>query len=71
VTPVGATDIQIAAQTGMAPTAACPALLCTTTQVFTPGAACNTLDYDDTGTPKSHIVKFRRNGAQVCAQLLQ
>jgi len=71
LTPVGGAQIQIAAQTGIAPNAACPGLLCMTTQVFTPGAACDNVSFVDTGTPKAPIVKFRRNGGQVCAQRLQ
>jgi hypothetical protein len=70
VTPIGGTQIQIAAQTGISPAATCPALLCTATQIFTPGAACDGVSYDDAGTPKAIVVRFRRNGAQVCGQLL-
>jgi hypothetical protein len=71
LTPVGGAQIQIAAQTGITPNATCPGLLCMTTQVFTPGAACDNVSFVDTGTPKAPIVKFRRNGGQVCAQRLQ
>jgi hypothetical protein len=71
LTPVGGAQIQIAAQTGITPNAACPGLLCTTTQVFSPGAACDNVSFVDTGTPKAPVVKFRRNGGQVCAQRLQ
>jgi hypothetical protein len=71
LTPVGGAQIQLAAQTGITPNAACPALLCMATQVFTPGPACDGLAFVDTGTPKTAVVKFRRNGGQVCAQRLQ
>jgi hypothetical protein len=71
LTPVGGAQIQIVAQTGITPNATCPGLLCMTTQVFTPGAACDNVSFVDTGTPKAPIVKFRRNGGQVCAQRLQ
>lgn len=71
LTPVGGAQIQIAAQTGITPNVACPGLLCMATQVFTPGAACDNVSFDDTGTPKAPIVRFRRNGGQVCAQRLQ
>jgi hypothetical protein len=71
LTPVGGAQIQLAAQTGITPNAACPGLLCMATQVFTPGAACDNVSFVDTGTPKAPIVRFRRNGGQVCAQRLQ
>jgi hypothetical protein len=74
-TPSGASQItaDLLAGGGVLPNTACPGLICTAVQTFTPGGACDVVSYMDASFapgPRRFAIKLRRNGAQVCAQRL-